>query len=209
MNPVDWLRRVLSPKNMNERMAKSLSKTDDEIREASRKRDEAFRASYVPPSDPAPQTQRILDFIRLPDMAKRRDAAVRTLADRMDAVLKPAGFARNKTQWKRALGQGEAQVALHRDRHGFICTIELRYSGPRRLIRAEGPGEARLGDFYRTGVESETDGGSVGWVDYPRIDADPTCLDLPLHILQDRALPWLLMHEDGHWPALPNTRNHG
>jgi hypothetical protein len=208
MNPIDWIRSILRPKDYVERLVAKGAARDDAIREASRLRDEAFRAAYVLPSDPAPQTVRIHDFIRLPDMAKRRDMAVRVFAERMDALLRTAGFARSKNNWKRKLGQGEAQVSLHRDGHGFLCTVQLRYSGPRRAIRAEGPGEAWLGSFYKAGVESETDGGSVGWIDYPRIDAEPTCLDLPLKILQDRALPWLLAHEDGHWPMLPNAGKH-
>jgi hypothetical protein len=206
---LDWVRWVVSPAKMAERVAKAGQARDDALREEWRKRDEAFRATYVPPTDAKPQVQRMVDFAKLPDMAKRRDKAVKAFADRMDDLLKPAGFLRNKTVWKRALGEGEAQVSLHRDRHGFICTIDLRYSGPRRLIRAEGPGEAMLGVFYAKGVESETDGNSVGWVDYPAIDQNPACLDLPLRILRDRALPWLMAHEDGHWPKTESYRDAG
>jgi hypothetical protein len=181
---------------------------DDALREEWRKRDEAFRAAYVPPAEANPQTQRILEFARLPDMAKQREVAVKAYADRLDSLLKPAGFTCRKTIWTRALGQGQAKVNLHRDRNGFICTVRLTYSGPRRAIRAEGPGEAWLGSFYGCGVESETDGGSVGWIDYSLILKDPSRLDLPLTILQDRALPWLLTHEDGHWPQLRNAGKH-
>jgi hypothetical protein len=162
MNPIDWIKSILRPQDYVQRIVAQGAARDDALREEWRKRDEAFRAAYVPPTDAKPQVLRINAFALLPDYAKRRDKAVRLFADRMDDLLKPAGFSRNKTTWTRALGKGGAHVSLRRDKGGFICTVDLRYSGPRRLIRAEGPGEAMLGAFYRKGVESETDGNSAG-----------------------------------------------
>jgi hypothetical protein len=115
-----------------------------------------------------------------PAFPAQREAAFQVISDAITAVVAPLGYHQVGSTWRRETASGRSAINLQRSRYGFDAVITLRFLLP------DG---------------SPLDHGA--WVDTPEIPLiafcdDPACLDMPIAVLRDHALPWLDAHHSGH-----------
>jgi hypothetical protein len=130
------------------------------------------------------------------DFQSIRDAALDLIAKRLDVALAPKGFLRNGTVWSRNVERGKASLRLQRCNSGQKCHLELTYT-PAPGTFAARQITAPLGSFLQPGDEPHRDSRSEGKIEYSLVVQNPAILDIPMQVLEVRALPWLMAQN--HW----------
>ncbi|MGL5009008.1 MAG: hypothetical protein ACRC6I_03945, partial [Paracoccaceae bacterium] len=110
-------------------------------------------------------------------------------------VVEPLGYTLRGSTWARETAAGKTAVNLQRSRYGFDVCISLRFlladgTVPATGIWAAGD-EVTLAQFAADGV---SDPGTISYLD---VHEDARCLDKPMAILRDQAMPWLDAHHAG------------
>ena len=159
------------------------------------------RPQAPPPSPRPPATDEEIAilhrFLALPDAARQREAVVKRLEARLDALLGPMGYVRDGKAWVLGLPNGRAVVQIKRFSGGLSATLEVGFQPARRWTRV-GANPDRLQQQLPNFVQT-VEGGhfNPGLIHYAQVDHDPAVLDFPLAVLRDRALPWAVDHSRG------------
>ncbi len=168
-------------------------------------RGEGWGGGLVQPqtANPTPDTShRIHIAANDPAFPAKREAAVGLICAAIEAIAFPAGYTRKGTTWSRTSPQGRTAINLQRSSYGFVAHINLRFLQPDGTPTETGvwalDDSIQLQRFY---LPNEQSGSEDGMLTYLDVHDDPACLDLPMHILKSRALPWLQAHHTA--PELP------
>jgi hypothetical protein len=133
-----------------------------------------------------------------PAYPAKREAAVTLICAAIDAIATPMGYTRKGTTWSRSSPRGRTIINLQRSQYGWHADINLRYILPNGEAASHGAWaggyDVRIGMFYKPGEGHGSEPGRLAYLD---ISEDPATLDLPMHILHTRALPWLATHHQG------------
>jgi Domain of unknown function (DUF4304) len=128
----------------------------------------------------------------------KREAAVEAICAAIDGVVTPFGYARKGDTWSRNSTAGRSAVNLQRSRYGWECYVNLRFLTPDGAKPDHGvwrqDDDVRIALFY---LPDEGQGPEPGVIFYLDAHDDPACLDEPMQVLRDRALPWLDAHHGG------------
>jgi hypothetical protein len=129
-----------------------------------------------------------------PAFAQKREAAVRIISEAIAAVVLPLGYAQTGLTWTRETAAGKTAVHLQRSRYGFDASISLRFVTPE--------GDLPDDPLWQAGDDIGLDrfamnGPGDGTLVYLDVLENPGCLDRPMAILRDHALPWLDAHHAG------------
>jgi hypothetical protein len=148
---------------------------------------------------PADDDHRIHLAANDPAFPAQREAAFAVICEAMSGILVPLGYALMGTTWRRETAAGRSAINLQRSRYGFDASITLRFLLPDGVpietgAWADGP-EVPLTVFC-------TDERDVGQIRYLDVRDNPACLDRPMAILRDHAVPWLERHHFGENPAI-------
>jgi hypothetical protein len=131
-----------------------------------------------------------------PAFPAQREAAFAVIVAAVAAVAEPAGYALRGTTWTRETAAGRTAINLQRSRYGFDVAITLRFLQPDGSPLETGEWtdspEITLAAFI---ADIHRDPGVISYLD---VHENAGCLDRPLAILRDRALPWLDAHHSGH-----------
>jgi hypothetical protein len=129
-----------------------------------------------------------------PAFPAKREAAFATIIAAVGAVAMPLGYTLRGSTFARETVAGKTAINVQRSRYGFDAIISLRF------LLADGSAldtgvwadhdEVTLAQFA-TGCTS--DPGTISYLD---VHENAACLDLPMAILHDHALPWLDKHHD-------------
>ncbi len=134
-----------------------------------------------------------------PAFPAQREAAFVVICDAISATLAPLGYAQTGSTWRRETSAGRSAINLQRSRYGFDAAITLRFLLPDGAPLETGPWadapEIPLSAFCTGG----TDPGLILYLD---VRDSPACLDCPMAILRDHALPWLERHHNGESPPI-------
>ncbi|MGL4320021.1 MAG: hypothetical protein ACRCS3_04090 [Paracoccaceae bacterium] len=130
-----------------------------------------------------------------PAFPAKRDAAFAVIMDAVAQVAAPAGYALRGTTFARETGFGRTAINVQRSRYGFDAIISLRFllpdgGAPDIGIWADG-NEVILAQFV---LDATSDPGTISYLDVHEIAG---CLNLPMAVLRDHALPWLDAHHSG------------
>jgi hypothetical protein len=130
-----------------------------------------------------------------PAFPAQREAAFAVIMAEVAVVAEPAGYTLRGTTWTRETAAGRTAINLQRSRYGFDVAITLRFLLPDGApletgAWADSP-EISLAAFV---ADADHDPGVIPYLD---VHDDPACLDQPMAILRDRALPWLDAHHSG------------
>jgi hypothetical protein len=154
------------------------------------------KTTLVPPPDwrpPEPTEAEMainVAFARHPDRKARREAVVRALGGRLDAMLTPLGFQRRDQDWLKPVPKGEVLVKIQRFRGGVNATLVVGFL-PKPGFKPKEVATFQLTTQLPNFVQiSERTFVRTGNIDYAFADHDPAVLDFPLAVLRDRALPW-------------------
>jgi mannose-6-phosphate isomerase-like protein (cupin superfamily) len=137
-----------------------------------------------------------------PAFAQKREAAVMVICDAISAVAVPFGYTQKGMTWARETPRGKTAIHLQRSRYGFDAVINLRFLTP--------DGDLPDGAVWQDGDDIRIDrfslpdegrGPQNGALSYMDVHDNPACLDGPMDILRNRALPWLDAHHAGQ-PAI-------
>jgi hypothetical protein len=131
-----------------------------------------------------------------PAFPAQREAAFQVISDAITAVVAPLGYHQVGSTWRRETASGRSAINLQRSRYGFDAVITLRFLLPDGSPLDHGAWvdtpEIPLIAFCD---EAATDPGVIRYLD---VRDDPACLDMPIAVLRDHALPWLDAHHSGH-----------
>jgi hypothetical protein len=134
-----------------------------------------------------------------PAFPAQREAAFEVMTAAINAILAPLGYAQVGSTWRRETAEGRSAVNLQRSRYGFDAAITLRFLLPDGSPLETGPWtdapEIPLSAFC-------ADTSDPGLIRYLDVRDNPACLDLPIAILRDQALPWLERHHSGERPEI-------
>jgi hypothetical protein len=138
-----------------------------------------------------------------PAFPAQREAAFAVIADAITAVVAPLGYTQVGSTWRRETAAGRSAINLQRSRYGFDAVLTLRFllpdgSPPDRGAWADAP-EIPLIAFCQGAV---SDPGVITYLD---VRDNPACLDVPMAVLRDHALPWLDAHHSGHSAPISQT----
>lgn len=124
-----------------------------------------------------------------PAFPARREAGFDVIVAAVGEVVLRHGYVAKAKSWVRAGPGGIASVQVQRSRYGFECTLHLGFepaTGPREGIWAD---EDTLSlDHFLAPGEVALQPGTLIYLD--ALD-NPASLDLPMNVLDNRALPWL------------------
>lgn len=140
-----------------------------------------------------------------PEFPTKREAAITTIIKAIDVVAQTHGFTKKPQSWAKTGDLGTVSIHLQRSRYGFDCHINL---GFQPLAEGRfGPWEqddfVPLGGFFpsdATGSDIGPDTGpdigvdDTGTLTYLDVYEDADSLEIPMQVLSDQALPWLLAH---------------
>lgn len=151
-----------------------------------------------PTSDPSAQpdhSHRIHIAANDPAFPAKRDAAITLICQAITDIAAPMGYTRKGTTWSRTTARGKSAIHLQRSRYGFAADINLRFLMPDGTAPDHGiwaqDDDVSLRHFY---LSAESSGPENGVIIYLDVHDDPASLDLIMHILATRALPWLDAH---------------
>lgn len=181
--------------------------TDQAIIDASRAADEAFRRTYVPPTEMKPHDKRIHDAALDKGFAEKRKVAVRQINEALKAALGPAGFAHAKGVFTLDINGKTGIVRLERSRYGFEAMITVSVEGPAQMFGMQEPYTVRLHDFLRKDEHPPLSEGGSGWIEYLLVFQDAATLDPHIKVLMERALPWMMAHATNPAPDIARYRN--
>jgi hypothetical protein len=137
-----------------------------------------------------------------PAYPAKREAAITLICAAIDAVCLPEAYTRKGNTWSRSSLHGRTIVNLQRSQYGWHANINLRYILPNGEAASHGiwagGHDVRIGQFYTPGEGHGSEQGRIAYLD---VSDDPATLDLPMHILHTRALPWL----NGHHKGIPGN----
>lgn len=165
-----------------------------------------------PTPDPSPQgggeapsppdtSHRIHIAANDPAFPAKREAAVALICQAITDIATPMGYTRKGTTWSRTTAHGKSAIHLQRSQYGFTASVTLRFLAPDGTPLNHGDwaqdDDIRLRQFY---LQSESSGTEDGDITYLDVHENPACLNEPMHILANRALPWLDAH---HTASLP------
>lgn len=129
-----------------------------------------------------------------PAFPAQREAAFAVICDAITATLAPLGYTQTGSTWRRETPAGRSAINLQRSRYGFDASITLRFLLPD-------------GSPLETGAWADTpeiplsvfcaDATDPGLILYLNVRDNPACLDRPMAILRDHAVPWLEHHHTG------------
>lgn len=151
----------------------------------------------MPPPEPADHGARIHRAAHDPEFPKKREAAIEAITAAIDAMAEKHGFTRKAKSWAKDGPAGRVSIQLQRSRYGWECHVNLsldRKDGQREGVCAHDD-FVGLGEFYAPGEGQAPEPGVIYYLD---VHEDPAALDLPMQVLDQRALPWLLGQLDGH-----------
>ena len=138
-----------------------------------------------------------------PAFPAKREAAVALICDAITDIATPLGYTRKGTTWTRTTPMGRTAINLQRSSYGFVAYINLRFLRPDGTPPTTGlwvmDDSIRLQKFY---LPPEHSGAEDGVLTYLDVQGDPASLDLPMHILKTRALPWLDAHHTANSPEI-------
>ncbi|MGL4311674.1 MAG: DUF4304 domain-containing protein [Paracoccaceae bacterium] len=159
-------------------------------------------AEKTAPNPPSPdQGARIHRAAHDPEFAQKREAAINAITAAIDAVAEKHGFTRKAKSWAKDGPAGRVSIQLQRSRYGWECHVNLsldRTDEQRDGIWAHDD-FVGLGEFYTPGEGQGTEQGAIYYLD---VHEDPAALDLPIQVLDQRALPWLQGQLDGQPPEI-------
>lgn len=162
-------------------------------------------AQHVPPvSDQGRQTQpqpfadnsaRIHIATNDPEFPGKREAAISRICAAISDVALPLGYKQKGTTWSKSSSLGRSAINLQRSRYGFSATINLRFVSADGTALQSGDwadsGDITLSHFRLPHEGPLLEDGDIFYLD---VCVSPGGLDLPIHILAHRALPWLEAH---------------
>ncbi len=162
-------------------------------------------APHVPPvSDQHRQTQpqpfadnsaRIHIATNDPEFPGKREAAISRICAAISDVALPVGYKQKGTTWSRTSSLGRSAINLQRSRYGFSATINLRFVSANNPNLQSGDwadgGDITLSHFKLPHEGPLLEDGDIFYLDVCEL---PFGLELPIHILANRALPWLEAH---------------
>lgn len=132
----------------------------------------------------------MIAFAGHPDRKARREAVVRALRGRLDAMLTPLGYQRRDQDWRKPVPKGELLVQIQRFQGGVNATLVVGFL-PKPGFKPKDVAAYRLTTQLPNFVQtSERTFVRTGNIEYAFVDHDPAALDFPLAVLRDRALPW-------------------
>lgn len=138
-----------------------------------------------------------------PAFPAKREAAVALICQAITDIASPLGYARKGTTFTRTTPKGRTAINLQRSSYGFVATINLRFLQPDGTPPTSGlwalDDSIRLQRFYLPTEQSGAEDGEITYID---AHDDPASLDLPMHILKTRALPWLDAHHTETAPEI-------
>lgn len=136
-----------------------------------------------------------------PAFPAKREAAFAVIVAAVAGVVEPLGYGLRGSTWARETTAGKTAVNLQRSRYGFDAVISLRFLRPDGTVPDSGlwadDDEVTLAAFA---PDAASDPGVISYLD---VHENPACLDHPMAILRDHALPWLDAHHAGVSPANP------
>jgi hypothetical protein len=200
----NWLRRLMGMPVPGEPFKRH--PTDQAIIDASRAADEAFKKTYVPPTEMKPHDMRIQQAALDKDFPEKRKVAVRQINDALKAALGPAGFTHVKGVFTRDINGKSGIVRLERSRHGFEAMIKVSVENPAKVFGTQAPHVVRLHDFLRKHELPPVSEGGSGWIEYLQVFQDPAALTPHITVLMARALPWMLAHATNPAPDMAHFR---
>ncbi len=183
-----------------------LHPTDQKIIDKGRAQDEAFRKTYVPPTEAKPHDKRILEAGRDKEFPEKRKVAVRRINDALKAALLPAGFTHDKGVYTRKIGRNKQIVRLERSRYGFEAMITVAVEGPAPIFGKREAKAVRLHEFLRKEEHPLPSEGSSGWIEYLLVFRDAAAMEMHIKLLMERALPWMMAHQTFPAPAVSDYR---
>ena len=148
------------------------------------------QSDWRPPEPTEAEMAIIVAFAKRPDRKARREAVVRALRGRLDAMLTPLGFQRQDQDWRKPVPKGEILVQIQRFRGGVNATLVVGFL-PKPGFKPKEVSAFQLTTQLPNFVQmSERTFVRTGSIDYAFADHDLAALDFPLAVLRDRALPW-------------------
>ena len=148
----------------------------------------------------------MIAFAKLPNRKVRREAVVRALRGRLDAMLTPLGFQRTEQDWLKSVPKGEILVQIKRFREGVNATLVVGFL-PKPWFKPKGVSAfqltTQLQNFVQTSERTFVRNGSI---DYAFANHDLAVLDFPLAVLRDRALPWATELSGGRYSEVKPYR---
>jgi hypothetical protein len=156
------------------------------------------------PDTPLDDAHRIHIAANDPDFPAKREAAVTLICAEIDAIATPMGYTRKGTTWSRSSLHGRTIINLQRSQYGWHADINLRYILPNGEAAHSGAwadgDDLHIGQFFQPDEGCGLEPSRIAYLD---VSEDPATLDLPLHILRTRALPWLDAHHTDIARPLP------
>ncbi|MGO4906855.1 DUF4304 domain-containing protein [Pseudorhodobacter sp. W20_MBD10_FR17] len=156
-------------------------------------------AGTAPPGTPDAGAETVDNDVRMhiaahdPAFPAKREAAVDAIVAAIDTVAQAHGFTKKAKSWAKTGDLGTVSIHLQRSRYGFDCHINLGFQpltddplGP----WAE-DSFVPLEAFFPEGEDTMVRPATLTYLD---VHEDGTNLADTMHILSERALPWLLAH---------------
>ena len=133
-----------------------------------------------------------------PAFPDKREAAVKAIIHAIDAVAQAHGFTKKPQSWAKTGDLGTVTIHLQRSRYGFDCHINLGF----QPLSEAAFGPWAHDDFVplarflppNTQVAEAVGPEEPGTLTYLDVLQDAHSLDMPMQVLSDQALPWLLAH---------------
>lgn len=135
-----------------------------------------------------------------PAFPAKREAAFAVMMAAIAAVIEPQGYALRGSTWARESASGRTAVNLQRSRYGFDAQITLRFLLPDGSPLEEGAW-ADSPEIVLAAFQGDA-GHDPGTISYLDVHENSACLDVPIAILRDLALPWLDAHHGGNSPPI-------
>jgi len=137
-----------------------------------------------------------------PDFPEKRERAIDTIYDAMDALAADHGFTAKPRSWIKTGPLGQVSFYLQRSRFGFDASIHLVFHPatlPSNGVWAEEE-DVPLAWFY---PESEAEGAQT--LIYLDVLEQPEKLRRAMMVLSETALPWLVRHLTENQVAEPDV----